>query len=124
MEYVAIALLLVILMALAVGILGRHYLKLKESHSNLSEDFLQQTHDLKGLYSAANNAAHRLIEAERTIADLAKKIDDIDHQEQDGHPYTAAIKLVKTGARVEDLVAKCSVSQDEAELLIRLHGLR
>lgn len=124
MESLTLALLLVVLIALGFGVLGRVYFKLKESHSGLSEDFIRQTNDLKGLLSAANNVAERLIEAERTVAEMAKKVDDLDGQQPDGHPYTAAIKLVKNGARVEDLVEQCSVSQDEAELLIRLHGLR
>lgn len=123
MGILTIALLLFVSMTLGFGALGWFFYKLKESHSSLSADFKRQTRDLKGLYSAANHLTERLIQAERTIADLEKKTDDFDDQQRNDHPYSTAIKLVKNGARVEDLVEQCNVTQDEAELLVRLHGV-
>jgi Protein of unknown function (DUF2802) len=38
------------------------------------------------------------------------------------HPYSLAIQKARSGANVSELMQNSGLSQDEAALLIRLHG--
>jgi hypothetical protein len=57
------------------------------------------------------------------ILALAEKISNTQPvAEPANHPYSMAIQKVRSGASVSELMQTSGLSQDEAALLIRLHG--
>jgi hypothetical protein len=56
------------------------------------------------------------------MSTLCAKIADYQHNEPSTHPYSVVIQKVRSGASVSELMQNSGLSQDEAALLIRLHG--
>ena len=56
------------------------------------------------------------------LALYAQKFADYQHNEPSTHPYSLVIQKVRSGASVSELMQNSGLSQDEAALLIRLHG--
>ncbi len=101
--------------------------KLKQQLTILSDEVERNNKDIVGLCSAAVSVDNRLIDSSDQLKNIVAKVTDCEHQEYQQHedgqqPYHDAIQRVKNGADVEELIQQCRLSQDEAVLLIRLHG--
>ncbi len=100
--------------------------KLKHELALVSEQVERNNKDVVGLCSAAVRVDARLTDYAKQLNEITDKIEDIDTQGQDQEPqsqaYHIAIQRVKQGAGVNELVNECSLSREEAALLIRLHG--
>lgn len=49
--------------------------------------------------------------------------EQLELQQPEARPYSHAIELVKKGAAIDDLVAACGLSHNEAELIMTIHGM-
>jgi hypothetical protein len=121
-----------VMLGLAVVWLLRRQLKLNRECEALSE-FVHTVHsELRDLHSTALAMEERMLAAElrsNALNDqfegLAERIKDV-HQDDTpaNHPYSQAIQKVRRGASVSELMQNSGLSQDEAALLIRLHGAK
>jgi hypothetical protein len=119
----------VIIIALALIWLGLKYLKLKNDYEDLAEfvhtlnnEFRDSSHASLAVDERIMATDLRINALDGQIERLAEKISDVQQNESSSHPYSQAIQKVRRGASVSELMQTSGLSQDEAALLIRLHG--
>jgi uncharacterized membrane protein YccC len=124
--------LMTIIMAVVTGVviiivivlfwLARTHLKLKHDYQVLADVVHGHNNDIADLCAAALAADGHIAATDEQISDLCTKISDYQHNEPSTHPYSQVIQKVRNGASVSELMQNYGLSQDEAALLIRLHG--
>jgi uncharacterized membrane protein YccC len=112
----------VIIVVIVLVWLVRTHLKLKRDYQVLADAVHGNNHDIADLHAAALTADGRIAATDEQISALWEKISDYQHNEPSTHPYSLAIQKVRSGASVSELMQNSGLSQDEAALLIRLHG--
>lgn len=83
--------------------------------------FQQSLHALTAGAAGADERMFRLEAGERR---LTERQDTIENQRAEEQPYAQAINLVKQGAGARRLTEELGLSESEAELIFRLHGLQ
>ena len=119
-----ITFIIITLLLVAVIVwLALEFKKLKQDFVILDEDVERNNKDIAGLCSAAISVDSKLVDNNKQLDDIAKKVIDFEQLEQPtNQPYHSAIQRVRAGADVDDLVQQCGLSREEAVLLKRLHG--
>jgi len=102
--------------------LVRTHLKLKHDYLILANIVHGHNNDIADLCTAVLTADGRIAATDKQIGALCAKIADNQHNEPSTHPYSLVIQKVRSGASVSELMQNSGLSQDEAALLIRLHG--
>ncbi len=115
-------------------VLLRSHLKLKYNYQVLTEFMQNHNNDITELYTFAQSVDDYKNVTDRQMNRLYEKITEtkstptpqINTQlnESSNHPYNLVIQQVHRGASVNDLMQNSGLSQDEAALLIRLHGAK
>lgn len=83
------------------------------------------TANINVLCASAVGVDRRVIKLERNGRDLIHRQEHIESSQQPGdRPYGEAIEMVQKGAGVSRLMEKLDMSTSEAELLVRLHGVK
>jgi hypothetical protein len=113
---------IVIIVIIALVWLVRAHLKLKRDHHILADIVHSHNKDISDLCTAVLTADGRIASTDEQMSALWAKIADYQHNEPSTHPYSLAIQKVRSGASVSELMQNSGLSQDEAALLIRLHG--
>lgn len=126
MEMVVIGVALAVMVAVGAVIayqrrlLGRQAEQLADLSRKL-EIFQQSLHALTASAAGADQRMYRLEAQERL---LSERQETIENQRVGDEPYAQAINLVQQGAGVRRLVDELGLSETEAELIFRLHGLK
>lgn len=129
---IAAAGLAVSLMALLMVLIQRRrHAALERALASVSQQLAelvqQQTlaqQSINGLTAGAVGVDRRLRRVEATEKLLSERQETIENQQAAEQPYSHAIRLVQQGATARRLVEELSLSESEADLLVRLHGLR
>jgi hypothetical protein len=100
----------------------RKYLNLKRDYQVLTEIVHGNNNDIRELYTTALTVDERTVAIDEKLSVLSEKISAYPQNEPSNHPYSLAIQKVRSGASVSELMQTSGLSQDEATLLIRLHG--
>ena len=123
--------LMAIIIAIVTGVVSivivlvwliRTHLKLKHDYQILADLVHGHDNDIADLCAAVLTADGRMAATDEQISNLCAKISDYQHNEASTHPYSLIIQKVRSGASVSELMQNSGLSQDEAALLIRLHG--
>jgi hypothetical protein len=120
--------ILIIMVVTAVAIvialvwLVRSHLKLKHNYRILTDIVHGHNNDIADLCTAVLTADGSIAATNEQVSALCAKITDYQHNEPSTHPYSLVIQKVRSGASVSELMQNSGLSQDEAALLIRLHG--
>ena len=85
-------------------------------------DIFQQS--LHGLTAGATGIDKRMFRLEAQERLLSERQETLENQRVDDQPYAKAISLVQQGAGVQRLMEELQLSESEAELIFRLHGLQ
>jgi len=112
----------VIIVVILLVWLVRTHLKLKHDYQILADVVHGHNNDIADLCAAALAADGHMAATDEQISILCAKISDYQHNEPSTHPYSLVIQKVRSGASVSELMQNSGLSQDEAALLIRLHG--
>ena len=112
----------VIIVVIVLVWLVRAHLKLKHDYQILADIVHGNNNDIADLCAAVLTADGRIAATDEQISVLCAKISDYQHNEPSTHPYSLVIQKVRNGASVSELMQNSGLSQDEAALLIRLHG--
>jgi len=118
---VVISLLLLLITGIVVWLFIEHR-KLRHQYQLLLDYVERSNRDIAGLCSAAVSVDHQVSVNNERLNQLVGKIATDGQQESSTQAYQAIIQKVQAGAEIEQLVRECSISRDEAALLIRLHG--
>jgi hypothetical protein len=111
-----------VVIAIALVWLVRIHLKLKQDYQILAGIVHGHNNDIADLCTAVLTADGRIAATDEQMSTLCAKIADYQHNEPSTHPYSVVIQKVRNGASVSELMQNSGLSQDEAALLIRLHG--
>lgn len=98
------------------------HLKLKRDYQALADIVYGHNNDIADLCAATLAADGHMDATDAQLSALCAKISDYPSHEISSHPYNSVIQKVRSGASVHDLMQNAGLSQDEASLLIRLHG--
>ena len=122
MALIAVVTGMVIIMVFVLFWLVRAHLKLKHDYQTLADVVHGHNNDISDLCTAALTAEGYMAATDEQISVLYAKFSDYQHNEPSTHPYSQVIQKVHSGASVYELMQNSGLSQDEAALLIRLHG--
>jgi len=122
MTLIAVVTGMVIIMVIVLFWLVRAHLKLKHDYQTLADVVRGHNNDITDLCAAALTADGYMAATDEQISGLYAKFSDYQHNEPSTHPYSQVIQKVHSGASVNELMQNSGLSQDEAALLIRLHG--
>jgi hypothetical protein len=111
-----------VMMAVTLVWLVRAHLKLKHDHQALAAIVQGHNHDIADLCAATLSVDGQIAATDEQLSALYAKMADYRHDSPSVHPYSQAIQKVQGGASVNELMKNAGLSQDEAALLIRLHG--
>jgi hypothetical protein len=120
--------LMTIIIAVVTGVvivlvwLVRAHLKLKHDYQLLADAVHGHNNDIADLFAATLTVDGHMAATDEQISVLCANISDYQHNEPSTHPYSLVIQKVRSGASVSELMQNSGLSQDEAALLIRLHG--
>ena len=77
--------------------------------------------ELQALYAGAAGVGTHLARVESQLHTLSDRQEQFDVRDASTLSYSEAIELVHQGATEEELMERCGLLREEAELLIRLH---
>ena len=117
------ALLLAAAAGLTVWRQSRRIGELQAQLATLQQQQLLQQQSISGLTAGAVGMDRRLRRSEATEKLLHDRQETIENQQSAEQPYSHAIRQVQQGATAQRLVEELSLSESEAELIVRLHGL-
>ncbi len=118
--------ILALIAALGVGFLVQsfylaHRLRHISRQRNRAVDALSG--DVRALFDSAVGLGERLNNVERQLRAIEERQDQIDLKEPSYQSYGQAIRLVKNGADVDQLIANCDITRGEAELIAMFHRM-
>lgn len=121
----AITGLIGVLVIVSVSLISK-YRKLKRDYDDLAEITHGLNNDFRNLYTSTQASDERITAINEQISLIIEKISSTVQQAEQptNHPYGQAIQKVRSGASVSELMQTAGLSQDEAALLIRLHGAK
>jgi len=122
-----IAIVIIVSVIIVLVWLIIEYKKLKQKVTILSSEIERNNKDIAGLCTAAVSVDNRLTDSHDQLTEIVNKVTDFEQYEQQTiqaqpQSYDDAIQRIRNGASVEELTKQCGLSQDEAVLLIGLHG--
>ncbi len=106
---------------LLVAVMMLRFYRLHKAHSAQIIALEQQ---LAGLCAAAVGADERVVKFEQMLNKLREQQNTIDLGNSRQHGYEHAIRLARKGVSVDQIVDSCNLSDEEARLISRLHGLQ
>jgi hypothetical protein len=121
---IAIIAVVVSIIAVTLILLNRKHQKLKRDHEDLTEIMHGHNNDIRELFATAIAINDRMAAIDGQLRVLSAKMNDFQQSETSSHPYGSVIQKVRSGASVSELMQNSGLSQDEAALLIRLHGTK
>lgn len=89
------------------------------AQQNMQLQSLQR--DNRSLSAGAAGLGEHIMRVEQQLRRVMERQDQLNLKDPIEQSYSQAIKLVRQGAGVNDLMEACGLVQDEAELLIRVH---
>lgn len=111
----AAVLLLVVLQAVSVR-------RLRRACAALRSDTAALQNELSALCAGASGMGAHLSRLDQQLLRLGERQDSLEAHDSLHREYDRAVKLVRNGAGVEEIMAQCNLLRTEAELLMRLHG--
>jgi uncharacterized protein (DUF2141 family) len=128
MELYIIALVMFLLVAVVVIFLmlskqQRLNEDLKLKVDDVRQQFEVIRHDISALCASGLGVDERVGGTEKRVRSLITRLEELEESDSFEHlqEFQSAIELAQKGALVTEIVEKCHLTVDEAELLIRLH---
>jgi hypothetical protein len=117
--------LTIALVALVLTVIQRRALHEQQRRlDELQQRLVLQQQSISGLTAGALGMDKRLRRTEASERLIIDRQEVIESQQAAEQPYSHAIRLVQQGASARRLMEELSLSESEADLLVRLHGLR
>jgi hypothetical protein len=74
--------------------------------------------DIAAMCQGAVGVGEHLARLEQRTTALSKRQDQVEMQEAPERSYTRAIKMVRNGANIDQIISDCGLARGEAELLL------
>lgn len=98
--------------------------ELQASLQALHQQQTLQQQSISGLTAGAVGMDRRMSRSEAAGRLMDERQQTFENQQAADQPYSQAIRLVQQGASERRLVEELGLSESEADLIVRLHGLR
>jgi hypothetical protein len=79
---------------------------------------------VRALAAGAAGMAEALAKVEQQVKRVGDRQQQLEQRDPAAQVYEQAMQLVRDGATVEELMSRCGLVRDEAELLLRMHRYR
>lgn len=111
---------------LAIGLLlvALIMLRFYRLHKAQSAQIIALEQQLAGLCAAAVGADERVVKFEQMLNKLREQQNTVELGSGRQQGYEHAIRLARKGVSVDQIVDHCNLSDEEARLISRLHGLQ
>lgn len=119
-----VAMMIALLAAFSARRARMDQVQLREELAQLERQVALQQQSISGLTAGAIGMDRRLRRAEAAEKVITDRQETIENQQATEQPYGHAIRLVQQGATTRRLMEELGLSESEAGLLVRLHGLR
>jgi len=119
-----VALVFAVTAGLLAWRLKTRVVELSAQLEQLQQQQLFQQQSISGLTAGAVGMDRRLNRISASEKLLHDRQETFQNQQAAAQPYSHAIQLVQQGASAQRLVDELSLSESEADLIVRLHGLR
>ncbi len=110
---------IVSLIALAMVWLTRRSMFRLES--DLAAQIKEQQNELSAILDGTFGVGKQVQELAKDLRDIKERQQRLETSDQGELPYNQAMRMVTTGADVDQLVESCGLSRSEAELVLLLH---
>lgn len=120
LQIAAVAAAAVLVLALLLQTLS--VARLRRDHRALRAECAALQSELGALCAGASGMGAHLSRLDQQVMRLGERQDDLESNDILHREYDRAVKLVRAGAGVEEIMAQCNLIRSEAELLMRLHG--
>lgn len=108
-----------------IGVQAKRALAQRDAQiAALEQQLTLHGQSIRALTSGAVGIDRRLRRTEAIDKLLSDRQETFENQQAAEQPYSQAIRLVQQGATRGRLVEELSLSESEADLIVRLHGLR
>lgn len=100
-------------------------LSLHRTNHKLEEQakYLEQFQkDFDALYAGAADLEEQVGQLDRRVKNLNERQDQMDLHTPEARAYSHAIKMVRSGADINQLMVNCGLPRSEAELIYLLHS--
>jgi hypothetical protein len=77
--------------------------------------------DIAALCSGAVGVGKRLVKIENILKHQEERQDQLELRDPAQQPYEHAIRLVRKGSNLNEVMSTCALTQGEAELIMMLH---
>ncbi len=112
------------LLGLSLLLVALMMLHLYRLHKVQSAQIIALEQQLSGLCAAAVGADERVVKFEQMLNKLREQQNTVDLGTGRQQGYEHAIRLARKGVSVDQIVDNCNLSDEEARLISRLHGLQ
>lgn len=112
------------LLGLCLLLLALMMLRFYRLHKAQSMQIIALEQQLAALCAAAVGADERVVKFEQMLNKLREQQNTVDLGSGRQQGYEHAIRLARKGISVEQIVDNCNLSDEEARLISRLHGLQ
>lgn len=112
------------LLGLSLLLVAMMMLRVYKLHKVQSAQIIALERQLAGLCAAAVGADERVVKFEQMLNKLREQQNTVDLGSGRQQGYEHAIRLARKGVSVDQIVDNCNLSDEEARLISRLHGLQ
>ena len=106
------------------------FMQLRRNRAEQGQSIATMQKDLRALCNAAVQVGERLNRFEQELngvkarqQELGSRQDKLDLAEPEARTFDQAVKMVRKGASVDELVEICGLSRGEAELIAMMHRM-
>ena len=96
-------------------------LRLQELQAQHETSLRRLSSEIGALCAGASGMGQHLSRMERQMRRLHERQDQVEMREPMSREYHQAIKLIRKGKSLDELMEQCGLARAEAELLMRLH---
>ncbi len=79
--------------------------------------------DLRALCTSTVAMGERMMHLDQRFRDVKQRQEQLELVDHGERPYNLAIRLIRQGAGVEEVVSTCELTASEAELLVLMHRM-
>lgn len=108
---------------IAVVFVQRKAARLERSLAEQTERTTKLQDEIRALLSGATGLTEHLAKAQAQLKRLSQRQDQLDMRDPQTQAYDYAITIARRGASREELMRRCGLVRDEAELLVRMYGM-
>lgn len=111
----------ILAMGIAMVVSARKTKQLQTQLETMEKIVNQQQEGIRALFSGAAGVGGHLSQIEQLMRRISERQDQLDLKDSSNHSYDHAIRLIQSGADYEEIIARCGLVKEEADLLVQMY---